>query len=278
MKQHRAYRIGLVLGLLIALSAPGWAQAGRGNGRLAGTLKGPDGQPVAGARVLLEHAKGFKAEARSDAKGYWAIAGLGTGEVTVFILADGYRPTTARAIVRQLTANPSLSVILKPVVEGKPAGEAGLPPDPSGRSVVRLTLYVVIASQNELKTDFEHPAFIKDLEPVMSELRTLLNFRSYSQAGTYPLALREGDSCDVQLFPQPPLRCSIDDVRIQTDPEGRKKVLYRLILEQYSAELGKYLGLLDSRTEVFDQGYLVAGVSAYRKSNALALIVGAEIK
>ncbi len=274
MKRHRFLAFALVLGLLIGLSAPGWAQAGRGKGRLAGTLKDADGKPVAGARILLEHAQGFKAETRSDTKGHWAIAGLGTGEVTILFQAEGYRPTTARGRITQLSLNPPLNVILKPAAEMETKGEAGRPSPPSEPKAVLLRLYAVIASRDDLATSIDD----EDLERVLEELKSVLSFRSYSKAGSFQLSLREGESRDVQIFSQPPMRCSIDDIRVETDPEGRKKVLFHLVLEQYNPELKRYLGLLDSRTEVFDLGHLVAGVSSFKGRDSLALIVGAEIK
>ncbi len=269
MKRHRFLAMALVLGLLIGLSIPGWAQAGRGRGRLAGTLKDADGKPVAGARIMLEHALGYKTETRSDAKGYWAIAGLGTGEVTVLFQAEGYRPTMARAKVVQLSLNPPLPVILKPA-----AGREAKASPASEPKAVLLRLYAVIASRDDLVTAIDDD----DLKEVLDELKNVLNFRSYTKAGTFPLSLREGESRDIQIFSQPPLRCSIDEIRVETDPEGRKKVRFHLILEQYNPELKRYLSLLDSRTEVFDQGHLVAGVSSFKGRDSLALIVGAEIK
>lgn len=274
MNKRHVIKIGLMLGLIVCLSAFGWAQAGRGTGRLAGTLRDADGKPIAGALVLLEHAKGFKAETRSDAKGHWAIAGLGTGQVSVLFQAEGYRPTTARAKIVQLSLNPPLNVILKPAAERETKGEAGRPSPPSEPKAVLLRLYAVIASRDDLATSIDD----EDLEKVLEDLKSVLSFRSYTKAGSFQLPLREGESRDIQIFTQPPLRCSIDDIRVETDAEGRKKVLFHLVLEQYNPELKRYLGLLDSRTEVFDQGHLVAGVSSFKGRDSLALIVGAEIK
>jgi hypothetical protein len=274
MTKRYAIKVGIMLGLMVCLSAFGWAQAGRGKGRLAGTLTDAEGKPIVEARILLEHALGYKAETRSDAKGRWAIAGLGTGQVTVLFQAEGYRPTTARGRIVQLSLNPPLNVILKPVAEMESKGEPGRTPPPPEPKAVLLRLYAVIASRDDLATSIDD----EDLERVLEELKSVLSFRSYSKAGSFQLPLREGESRDVQIFSQPPLRCSIDDIRVETDPEGRKKVLFHLVLEQYSPELKRYLGLLDSRTEVFDQGHLVAGVSSFKGSDSLALIVGAEIK
>jgi hypothetical protein len=110
----------LAMSLVLGLTALGRAQAGLGKGRLAGTITDADGRPIAGARILLAHVHGLKAETLSDAKGRWAIAGLGTGRVVLCVLAEGYQSATVHAPVSQLSRNPRLPIVLEPAVDDSP--------------------------------------------------------------------------------------------------------------------------------------------------------------
>ena len=131
MKNKKRICCWLALSLILGLSVLGRAQAGRGQGRLAGTITDAGGRPIVGAQVLLVHMQGFKAEALSDAKGRWAIAGLGTGRVVLRILAEGYRSATIHTDVRQLVRRKPLPIVLEPA-----AGDASLRDGPSlGRIV-----------------------------------------------------------------------------------------------------------------------------------------------
>ena len=104
----------LVLGVgLIAGSAA--AQAGRGTGRINGTVKDEAGNAVPGAKVtiaLLEN-DSVKREAVTDKKGDWAIIGLGTSQWTLTAEAEGFLPTTMDIQVKQLARNPAIAVVMK---------------------------------------------------------------------------------------------------------------------------------------------------------------------
>ncbi len=113
MKSKKLIGFWLAMSLILGLSVLSRAQTGLGKGRLAGTIMDVDGRPVAGARVLLVHVHGLKAETLSDAKGRWAIAGLGTGRVVLRILAEGYQSATVHVLVSQLSRNPRLPVVLE---------------------------------------------------------------------------------------------------------------------------------------------------------------------
>jgi hypothetical protein len=113
MKSKKLIGIWLAMSLVLGLSVLGRAQTGLGKGRLAGTIMDEDGRPVAGARILLAHVYGLKAETLSDAKGRWAIAGLGTGRVVLRILAEGYQSATVHVSVSQLSRNPRLPIMLE---------------------------------------------------------------------------------------------------------------------------------------------------------------------
>ncbi len=75
--------------LLIFVAGSAWPQAGHGKGRQAGTVAGPDGQPVVGAKVTLRFAenKNLVFETTSGKNGDWSFLGPGTGNW--FLLLGG---------------------------------------------------------------------------------------------------------------------------------------------------------------------------------------------
>ncbi len=100
--------VGLVAG-------PAAAQAGRGTGRISGTVADEAGNPVPGARIsiVLADNESVKREAVADKKGEWAIIGLGTSQWTLTAAAEGFLLTTMDIQVKQLARNPAIAVVMK---------------------------------------------------------------------------------------------------------------------------------------------------------------------
>ena len=112
------FLIGLIVMALFAGSI--YAQAGQGRGRLSGTVVDPTGNPVANATVTLEFENaGKKFETQSNAKGEWAMIGLGTGRANMMAIADGFLPSTMQITISQLNRNPAVSFVLAIDVEKK---------------------------------------------------------------------------------------------------------------------------------------------------------------
>ena len=115
MRSRTLTRIALValgVGLVVGSAA---AQAGRGTGRIKGTVMDETGKAVPGAKVtitLLDN-DSVKREAVTDKKGEWAIIGLGTTQWTLDATAEGYLPATMGISVKQLDRNPAITVTLQ---------------------------------------------------------------------------------------------------------------------------------------------------------------------
>ena len=278
MKKRLFLRIGLVLLLSAGLSAPGWAQAGRGKGRLAGTVKDADGRPIADVRILLEHTLGFKAETRSNAMGQWAIAGLGTGDVTILFLAEGFPPTTARAKVRQLSPNPPLPIVLKPLAGDRPAEGAGLPIPPADRRSVQLTLYIDDRLARRSEDGLRTPDFGQGPGARHGRAEDPAEFPVLYPGRHLPLTLREGDSCDVQLFAKPPRAArSTKSVSPRIRKAG-KKCSFDWSLQQYNPLLNDFSNCSRAEPRFSTRGIWWPASPPFRTEHSLALIVGAEIK
>ncbi len=97
--------------LLFALAA---AQEDFGRGRITGTVTDENGQPLEGVKVVAQSTKsGTQLEGRSDDKGRFAIAGLGTATWRVTATLEGYQAGSIEMDVRQLSQNPPISFMLK---------------------------------------------------------------------------------------------------------------------------------------------------------------------
>ncbi|MFO7732427.1 MAG: tetratricopeptide repeat protein [Candidatus Aminicenantes bacterium] len=109
-----------LLFLIISLaSASALAQAGRGQARLNGVVLDLEGKPVAGATVTMQFGEtGVVFDTATDKKGVWSIIGLGTGTWTVTATAPGFLPVSEQVYVRQLEANPRLTIRLEKEAAG----------------------------------------------------------------------------------------------------------------------------------------------------------------
>jgi tetratricopeptide (TPR) repeat protein len=102
--------------LLIPFAA---GQAGRGKGRVTGTVVDESGNPVAAAKVVIEFQgdSALSLDTTTNKKGEWVFIGLGTGQWRISVAADGYIPITQGAFVKQLETNPKIIIALKKAQE-----------------------------------------------------------------------------------------------------------------------------------------------------------------
>jgi len=115
--------VALGVGLVVGSAA---AQAGRGTGRIKGTVVDEAGKALPGAKVTitLVDNDSVKREAVTDKKGEWAIIGLGTTQWTLDAAAEGYLPTTMGISVKQLERNPAITVTLRKAgASGRPVAQ-----------------------------------------------------------------------------------------------------------------------------------------------------------
>lgn len=111
---------GVACALPLALSAlltPGElvAQGWQGTGRVSGIVRGADGQPLAGATVVLRWARDPEQgppPTVTDGKGRWAYLGLAPGRFLLTVRADGHRESHGTVEVRDGPA-PRVEVTLE---------------------------------------------------------------------------------------------------------------------------------------------------------------------
>lgn len=111
MKLKRLLIAGAVILLFAGLILP---QAYRGKGRIKGSIKDTDGNPVPGVTVKLFHVKsdsGF--ELKSDEQGQWSGAWLRNGLWYLDFEKEGYIPKRLSLDLHEGGKNPDVEVALK---------------------------------------------------------------------------------------------------------------------------------------------------------------------
>jgi Tfp pilus assembly protein PilF/predicted secreted protein len=116
--------------ILLAAAPAGLAaggQEGRGTARLSGVVRDEAGGPLAGVQVALVHIEsGTINSVVSDAKGRWAVLGLGGGVWRITMTLDGYRNRIEDVEVSQSSRNESLRSVLRRVPAEGPGADSGV--------------------------------------------------------------------------------------------------------------------------------------------------------
>jgi tetratricopeptide (TPR) repeat protein len=112
MKKQFVLAVILISGFLL----PAAGQDDLGKGRISGIVVDESGAPIEGALVVAKSLRSeTKLEGRSDSKGKFAIAGLGTGNWQIIATKDGYGNSSLDMNIKQLSNNPPITFTLKKV-------------------------------------------------------------------------------------------------------------------------------------------------------------------
>jgi hypothetical protein len=124
MRPHQFRTLCLVASVLLLSSMSAFAQ-----GRVVGSVKNQQGQPLKGATITGNNPEAAPPTrtATSDKKGRFSFLSLGKGDWTFTVDVPGYEPATTKLTVRLLGNNASVDIVLHPIPE--------LPPDSPMASV-----------------------------------------------------------------------------------------------------------------------------------------------
>jgi len=117
MRNRTLKTIGLLVLAGLTAAGLGFAQAGRGVGRLGGVVLDADGKPMENVKVTLVYSQNdkLKFDQVTGKKGDWSFIGLGTGNWDLTAVAPGYMPQTKGLSVSQLGVNPKVTVTLQKI-------------------------------------------------------------------------------------------------------------------------------------------------------------------
>ncbi len=148
--------------LLLLLTAPAvHAQDWTGKGRLQGTVKNKEGEPLAGATVTLHPSDSPEkgpAPFMTDKKGRWSYLGLIGGNWQVIIEAEGYVAADAVVTVNEYGANPKVQIDLRPIPKEQKASD------------LRQQIEGWLAEANRLQADGQPAAARAEYERALAQL------------------------------------------------------------------------------------------------------------
>ena len=124
MRNNTTRKAGLVaLGLLFVAQT---AMAQMGTGRVSGTVKDQEGNPIEGATVTANAGdSGRLLEATADARGRWAILGFRSRAYDFSVQAPGFMPYNYQVPMKQAGKNPDMDLVLERAQMGRSAGTGG---------------------------------------------------------------------------------------------------------------------------------------------------------
>jgi tetratricopeptide (TPR) repeat protein len=117
MKSKNIFKVILLFVSCMSLTLILSSQEGRGRGRIHGTVYDELGNPIEGAKVFAKYLESKTTfESKSDKKGNWAMAGLGTGYFRITISKEGYETLYHDVNVSQFSdKNPPIDSRMKKV-------------------------------------------------------------------------------------------------------------------------------------------------------------------
>lgn len=106
-------KIGAVALVLFFSTTLALGQSWRGHGRLEGSVKDPDGKPIAGATITLTCVKyGGTFEVKSDGKGNWVAGGIRGSDWNLDISAPGFVTRQLSNYISEVNRNKPVDVVL----------------------------------------------------------------------------------------------------------------------------------------------------------------------
>lgn len=117
MKKYSIFIKFLILVLTVGMTTMGFSQQGRGTGRVRGSTMDTAGNPLEGVEITAVHMQySTTFTSTSNAKGSWAIAGLGSGFFRITAAKEGYGEVYHEMQVSQFSKkNPSVDFTLQKI-------------------------------------------------------------------------------------------------------------------------------------------------------------------
>lgn len=129
-------RVRVLIWLFVILSlaafTPVYGQSGaaKGKGRVKGSVKDLEGNPIEGATIRFSSERlGTSFEVKSDAKGGWIVSGMAGGAWNVDFLKEGYKDRKISTSVSELGFNKPIDVPMekKVIVQAPPPPKEKIP-------------------------------------------------------------------------------------------------------------------------------------------------------
>lgn len=124
MRKQMAFKAVAAAAAMFLLAQPVLAQMG--TGRVSGTVKDQEGNPIEGATVTAQAGDSSRIlEATTDDRGRWAILGFRSRTYDFSVEAPGFMPYNYQAPMKQAGKNPDMDLVLERAQMGRSAGTGG---------------------------------------------------------------------------------------------------------------------------------------------------------
>ena len=247
----------LVLAILLALLPTLLcAQAGRGKGRVRGTVKDEEGNPIAGAKIIADITRYETTfEAESDEKGRWAIMGMGTGAWRFTASKEGYLPAILNLQVSTLRSNPPVDFVLK---KATPAEVLG------GSEETRELLLQAEQNFNESKYDEALKAYQQVLaeSPLIYQLHVNIG-NCYLGMGEYDKAIAEYEVFLEQEPDYSPVLSKLGEVYVRKGDFDTAMGYFQKVIELSPEDHTTYYNIAEI---YFDSGEVDKAIEYYQKT------------
>ncbi len=248
MKRVRLLTVFLAITLLAASAS--FAQSWAGRGRLQGTVQGPDGKPLVGAKVTLMK-DGVEGEGpaplETNKKGKWSILGLGGGNWTAVIEYDGLIPGEGSVRVSEFGSGPSINVTLREIpkeVLEQAEAESGVGRVDEGNRLLEEGKYAEAraAYQEAIEKldESNHPALLRGIA------------RTYFQEGDVDQAVATLEK-NLELVPD--------------DTDSLRLIINLLVAADREADAQVFMARLPEGSTVDSNTLLNIGIKAYNDND-----------
>jgi len=174
-RRYRMFKSCTAFAVAAVLTAT-TVMAQMGTGRVTGTVKDPQGKPIAGAKIKATNPENERAiEGTTDKDGKWALLGFRSGNYEFTFSANGYQPEGYTNNIKQMGRNPPMDVTLQPLQAGQSAGGAG----------------GLLQEANQLLEQKQYPEALAKYEEILAAEPTL--YQVYYNIGTAQREMGELD-------------------------------------------------------------------------------------
>jgi TolA-binding protein len=227
-----------------------------GTGRVAGTVKDTEGNPVEGAKIVAEMAgTDFSLEATSDDKGRWAILGFRRGSYQFTITAVRHVPQQFNTSVSGLGKNPSINVTLEKMTSGQAFS--------TGPAAETLT------EANALYDSKDYAGAIAKFQEILAEFPDLYQIHlnvgnCYRDGGDFDKALAEYNLVLEQEVTHTGALVNVGDVMVRKGDLESAVTYFEKAIEQAPEDEVLPFNVAEI---YFDQGNVEKAIDYYKRSS-----------
>ncbi|MDH5715401.1 MAG: tetratricopeptide repeat protein [Candidatus Aminicenantes bacterium] len=242
--------------LLSLLPAFLWAQAGRGKGRVRGSVKDEEGNPIVGAKIVADTDRyDLKFDAESDKGGRWAVMGIGSGPWRFIASKEGYIPGILNLNVSTVRANPPLDFVLKKATAAEVLG---------GREEMRQLILQAEQNFNAGKYDEALQGYQQVLAENTSIYQLHLNIGScYLELGEYDKAIAEYQQFLEQDPDASPVLSKLGEAYVRKGDFDQAVGYFQKVIEISPNDHTTYYNIAEI---YFDSGDVEKAIEYYQKS------------